>query len=242
MDEGTSDTNTTTGETMAFQLPELPYALDDLEPHLSRRTLALHHGKHHRGYIDKLNGLVEGTGYADRELREVVQETCGHADLAAIFNNAAQAWNHAFFWLGMTPRGGGAPIGELALALERDFGDVEGFKRAFREAALGHFGAGWAWLVIDAGHLVITTTSNADTPVARGLQPLLTLDVWEHAYYLDHQNDRGAFIDAWLQHLVNWEFAAANFEDAGEGNWKANRYREVREAFAESGLAERASQ
>lgn len=225
---------------MAFQLPELPYALDALEPHMSRRTLALHHGKHHQGYIDKLNALVEGTDYVDRELREVVQETCGHADLTAIFNNAAQSWNHAFFWLSMAPRGGGAPVGELALALERDFGDVESFAAEFKQAALAQFGAGWAWLVIDSGHLRITTTSNADTPVAHGLQPLLAIDVWEHAYYLDHQNERGAFVQTWLEHLVNWEFAAANFEDAGEGNWKANRYREVREAFAESGLGDQA--
>jgi len=223
---------------MAFQLPELPYALDDLEPHMSRRTLTLHHGKHHQGYIDKLNALVEGTAYADRELREVVQETCGQPDLSAVFNNAAQAWNHAFFWLSMAPRGGGAPEGELALRLERDFGDLATFKQRFKEAALGQFGAGWAWLVIDGGRLCITTTSNADTPIAHGLQPLLAIDVWEHAYYLDHQNDRGAFVDASLEHLVNWEFAAANFEDAGEGNWKANRYREVREAFADSGLGE----
>ena len=223
---------------MAFQLPELPYALDALEPHMSRRTLALHHGKHHKGYIDKLNGLVEGTSYADRELREIVQETCGQSDLGAVFNNAAQAWNHAFFWLSMTPRGGGGPEGELALRLERDFGDVDAFAGQFKEAALGQFGAGWAWLVIDAGRLRITTTSNADTPVAHGMQPLLTIDVWEHAYYLDHQNERGAYVDTWLANLVNWEFAAANFEDAGEGNWKANRYREVREAFAESGLGE----
>jgi Fe-Mn family superoxide dismutase len=224
---------------MAFQLPELPYALDDLEPHISRRTLALHHGKHHRGYVDKLNGLVEGTDWAERELREVVQETCGKPELASVFNNAAQVWNHSFFWLSMNPQGGGAPEGEMALRIEREFGDVESFRRNFREAALGQFGAGWAWLVLDAGMLRITTTSNADTPVAHGLQPLLAIDVWEHAYYLDHQNDRAAYVDAWLDNLVNWEFASVNFEDAGEGNWKANRYREVREAFAESGLGDR---
>lgn len=224
---------------MAFQLPELPFALDALEPHISRRTVAFHHDKHHRGYVDRLNELVEGTAWAERELREVVQETCGKPDFAPVFDNAAQVWNHSFFWHCMTPRGGGAPEGELGLRLEREFGDIEGFRRCFREAALGQFGAGWAWLVLDAGMLRITTTSNADTPVAHGLQPLLAIDVWEHAYYLDHQNDRAAYVDAWLDDLVNWEFASANFEDAGEGNWKANRYREVREAFAESGLADR---
>lgn len=223
---------------MAFHLPELLFAQDDLEPHMSRRTLALHHGKHHQGYVDKLNGLVDGTDWADRELREVIQETAGKPELAAVFNNAAQAWNHSFFWLCLTPRGGGVPEGELGLRIAREFGDVETFRTQFRQAALGQFGSGWVWLVLDAGRLSITTTSNADTPVAHGLHPLLVVDVWEHAYYLDHQNDRGAYVDAFLDHLVNWDFASANFEDAGEGNWKANRYSEVREAFDESGLGD----
>lgn len=225
-------------ETLAFQLPELPFALDDLEPHMSRRTLAVHHGKHHKAYIDKLNAATEGTDWEERELREVVQESYGKPELTAVFNNAAQAWNHAFFWHCLTPQGGGRPDpdGDLAQRMERDLGGFDGFRRRFKEAAVGQFGAGWAWLVADAGRVDVVATSNAETPIAHGLQPLLTIDVWEHAYYLDHLNDRSAYVDGFLDNLVNWDFAAGNLEDAGEGHWKADIYREIREAFAASGL------
>ena len=221
---------------MAFQLPELPFDLDDLEPHMSRRTLALHHGKHHKSYIDKLNAATDGTDWQERELRDVVQESHGNPELTAIFNNAAQAWNHAFFWHCLTPRGGGRPEGDLAGRIDRDFDGFDGFRKRLRQVATGQFGAGWAWLVTDAGRLDIVATGNADTPIAHGLQPLLTIDVWEHAYYLDYQNDRAAYVDVVLDHLVNWEFVARNLEDGGEGHWKADRYREVQELFAASGL------
>jgi Fe-Mn family superoxide dismutase len=190
---------------MSFRLPALPYAKDALAPHMSAETLEYHHGKHHNAYVNKLNALVAGTPDEGKSLEAIVRSADG-----VLFNQAAQAWNHTFFWNSMRPKGGGAPSGALGEALEGDLGGIDGFRQAFAEAAGSHFGSGWAWLVDNGGKLEITTTSDADNPLRHGGKPLLTLDVWEHAYYIDYRNARPAFIAAFLDHLVNWDFAAAN--------------------------------
>jgi Fe-Mn family superoxide dismutase len=199
---------------MPFQLPPLPYALEALEPHVSARTMSFHHGKHHAAYVKKLNELVQGTPLAERSLEEIVRATSGDASRRAIFNNAAQSWNHAFFWKCMRPRGGGAPSGELRAAVDAAFGSVEAFKKEFAEAAVAQFGTGWAWLTSKDGRLAVRATEDAETPLTEGATPLLTLDVWEHAYYLDYQNRRPDFVEAFLDHLVDWEFASDNFARA----------------------------
>ncbi len=197
---------------MSFELPGLPYGPDALEPHVSARTLEFHYGKHHRGYIDKLNKAIEGSDYAGLSLEEVVKRSAAAGE-TGIFNNAAQSWNHEFLWHSMSPNGGGKPAGEMANLIEQSFGGLEKFHQRFTEAATGQFGSGWTWLVQDAsGALKILGTANADTPLTGEAAPLLTLDVWEHAYYLDYQNDRGGYIGTFLDHLVNWEFAARNLE------------------------------
>jgi Fe-Mn family superoxide dismutase len=200
-------------ETAPFSLPPLPYAQDALAPHISARTMTFHYGKHHQGYVNKVNAQVENTRYAGRSLQEIIQETAEKKDpgLAAIFNNAAQVWNHTFYWKSMTPGGGGTPKGDLLKKIESDFGNFSNFRTAFGETAASQFGSGWAWLVLDGGALKIEKTANADTPLAYGHVPLLTIDVWEHAYYLDYQNRRAEYIKAWLDHLANWEFATENF-------------------------------
>jgi Fe-Mn family superoxide dismutase len=195
---------------LAFELPDLAFDIDALEPWMSRRTLELHHGRHHAGYVKKLNGLIEGTKWESTSLDDIVRGTYGDEGAKAIFNNAAQDWNHGFFWRSMSPDGGGEPGGDLAARLAEDFGSLDGFRAAFKEAAAGLFGSGWTWLVADGDKLEIAATQNAVTPIVDGKRPLLTLDVWEHAYYVDYQNDRGGFIDAFLEHLVNWSFAADN--------------------------------
>jgi Fe-Mn family superoxide dismutase len=196
----------------SFVLPELPYEENALEPVISARTLSFHHGKHHAGYVTKLNQLVEGSIYAGRPLDEVVKKSAEGPAAKMVFNNAAQAWNHDFYWRSMRPRGGGTPGGPLRDAIGRDFGGVSEFRAAFAKAAAGEFGSGWAWLVADkGGTLKIAATDDADTPIARGEMPLLTIDVWEHAYYLDYQNRRPDYIAAWLDNLINWEFAEVNF-------------------------------
>ncbi len=197
-------------EHLAFELPVLPYDLDALEPWMSKRTLELHHGRHHAGYVKKLNGLIEDTPWESKALAEIVCGAYGDDANQGLFNNAAQDWNHSFFWQSMTPDGGGDPAGDLAARLAKDFGSVDDFRTAFKTAAAGLFGSGWTWLVDDGGTLKITTTADAVTPIVDGQRPLLTLDVWEHAYYVDYQNDRAGFIDAFLEHLVNWSFAADN--------------------------------
>ncbi len=196
----------------SFTLPELPYGENALEPVISARTLSFHHGKHHAGYVEKLNELIEGSPYAGRPLDEVVTRSAKDPAAKAIFNNAAQAWNHDFYWRSMQPKGGGTPGSTLRDAIERDIGGLAEFRTAFAKAAAGEFGSGWAWLVADKDRkLKIATTDDADTPIVRGDTPLLTIDVWEHAYYLDYQNRRPDYIAAWLDKLINWEFAEKNF-------------------------------
>ncbi|WP_420348063.1 superoxide dismutase [Pelagibius sp.] len=193
---------------MAFELPSLPYAQDALEPHYSANTLSFHHGKHHAAYVNKLNELIAGTADEGKTLEEIIASSTG-----GLFNQAAQVWNHTFFWNSMKPGGGGAPDGALAQAIDAAFGSLDAFKEQFKAAGVGQFGSGWVWLVKDNGGLKIVTSANAETPLTNGQTPLLTCDVWEHAYYLDYQNRRPDFIQSFLDNLVNWEFAAANFED-----------------------------
>jgi Fe-Mn family superoxide dismutase len=193
---------------MSFELPPLDYAYDALEPHISAHTMELHHDKHHGKYVAKTNELVEGGPLAKLSLEEIMRKTADDSSRRPIFNNAAQSWNHAFFWNCMKPKGGGAPSGPLAERLKASFGGHDKFRQAFLEAATGEFGSGWAWLVQSGEKLEVLSTSDADNPLLRGKVPLLTCDVWEHAYYLDYQNKREAFVQAFLDQLANWEFAA----------------------------------
>ena len=190
---------------MAFELPPLPYRKDALAPHMSEQTLEFHYGKHHQTYVDTLNKLVDGTDDAHKSLEEIILS----AEPGPLFNNAAQTWNHTFFWSCMTP-GGGDPDGELSTALEQSFGSVDDFKQTFTDQAKTLFGSGWTWLAKGDDGLEIIQTKDADLPLKHGKTALLTLDVWEHAYYLDFQNARPAYIETWLENLVNWEFAASN--------------------------------
>ena len=197
---------------MAFTLPPLPYAANALEPHISQRTLEFHHGKHHDTYVKKLNELIEGKPYAKLSLEDIVLQTAAKREERAIFNNAAQVWNHTFFWNCMQPNGGGEPRGEISKRLGASFGGD--FRRKFTEAAVGQFGSGWAWLVLKNGKIDIVTTPDAFNPLISGDAPLLTCDVWEHAYYLDYQNRRQAFVEAFLDHLVNWDFVSKQLTEA----------------------------
>jgi len=194
---------------MSFTLPALDYSKDALVPYMSAETFEYHYGKHHQGYISKLNASVDGTKYASMSLEDIIL----HGE-AKDFNNAAQTWNHNFFWKCLKPGGGGAPTGDLAAAIARDFGSFEAFKAQFAATAAGQFGSGWGWLVADHGALKITSTSNADLPLKHGQTALFTVDVWEHAYYIDYRNDRAKFIGAVVDHLANWDFAAANLKHA----------------------------
>jgi superoxide dismutase, Fe-Mn family len=197
-----------------FTLPKLPYAEDALEPHISAETLALHHGKHHKTYIDTLNKLLEGDALAELPLVEVIHESHGFAARHTIFNNAAQSWNHDFFWKSMKPDGGGPPTGDLKVLIEKDIGSADVFAKKFSEAAAKHFGSGWVWLVATDGEVGIITTHDADLPPVHGRTALLCCDLWEHAYYLDYQNRRADFVTAFLDHLANWDFANANLAAA----------------------------
>ncbi|MFB2881767.1 superoxide dismutase [Floridanema aerugineum] len=197
---------------MSYQIP-LPYADNALEPYMSANTFSFHYGKHHAAYVTNLNKLIEGTELADKPLEEIVV-TSFKEGKTPIFNNAGQVWNHNFFWQSMKPGGGGTPSGVLADKINADFGSFDKFKEEFKNAAATQFGSGWAWLVVDNGTLKVTKTPNAENPVVHGQTPLLTLDVWEHAYYLDYQNLRPKFIDTFLESLVNWDFAAENFSKA----------------------------
>ena len=192
---------------MAINLPELPYSKDALEPHISANTLDFHYGKHHAGYVTKLNAAIEGTPNAEKSLEEIVMSSEG-----GLFNNAAQTWNHTFYWNSLSPKGGGAPVGKIADAINASFGSFENFKAEFSDAAATQFGSGWAWLVQKQdGSLAVTKTGNAECPLTDGVTPILTFDVWEHAYYLDYQNRRPDYIAAFWN-LVNWEFANSNLK------------------------------
>jgi len=199
---------------MAVQLPNLPYAENALEPHYSAKTISFHYGKHHKAYVDNLNKLVAGTPLEGKTLEEVVVASAGDSSRSGMFNNAAQVWNHTFFWNCMKPSGGGRPKGDLAQQIDQAFGSYEKFADQFKATAVGRFGSGWGWLVLDGGTLKIVSTANADTPMASKQTALLTVDVWEHAYYLDYQNRRPDFVQAFLDHLVNWDFVAANLAKA----------------------------
>lgn len=196
-----------TGTMTGFQQEPLPYPENALEPHMSARTLSFHYGKHHKTYVETLNKLVAGTEWEDAALEDVVVESAGLEDKKAVFNNAAQAWNHTFFWQCMKPQGGGRPSGMLLERIEEAFGSFEEFKTAFLNAATTQFGSGYAWLVQDGDELRVIKTANADNPLAHGQTALLGCDVWEHAYYLDYQNRRKDFVQVFLDHLANWEFA-----------------------------------
>jgi Fe-Mn family superoxide dismutase len=199
---------------MAHTLPALPYGLDALEPHISSSTLEFHHGKHHAGYVTNLNNLVAGTDLEGKSLEETVQAVAGDAGKAGVFNNAAQVWNHSFYWQCMKPGGGDRPTGALADKINSDFGSFEAFVEQFKTAGATQFGSGWVWLVLDGGTLKVTKTANADLPLAHGQTALLTMDVWEHAYYLDYQNRRPDYMTTYLEKLVNWDFVAANLAAA----------------------------
>jgi len=192
---------------MAFTLPPLPYDKTALAPHISAETLEYHHGKHHKAYVDNLNKLVEGKPEANKSLEDIIKSSEG-----GVFNNAAQIWNHTFYWSSMKPSGGGQPTGDLAQAITRDFGSYEKFAEEFTTAGTTQFGSGWAWLVLDKGKLAVTKTPNADLPMKHGQKALLTMDVWEHAYYIDFRNARPKYIETFLKHLANWDFALENLK------------------------------
>ena len=197
-----------------FALPPLPYADTALAPVISAQTISFHYGKHHKAYVDNLNKLVPGTDLEGRSLEEIIVATAGKADRAGIFNNAAQVWNHTFYWNCFKPNGGGAPTGALAAKIDAAFGSFDNFKKEFANAALTQFGSGWAWLVAEGDAVKIVKTGNAEVPFTKGQKPLLTIDVWEHAYYLDYQNRRADYANALIDKLVNWDFAAANLAKA----------------------------
>ncbi len=191
---------------MAIELPPLPWADDALEPHISARTISFHYGKHHAAYVNNLNKAISGSDLEGRSLEDIITSSSG-----GVFNNAAQVWNHTFYWNSMSPGGGGQPSGDIGAAIDASFGSYDAFRDQFATAAATQFGSGWAWLVRnDDGGLEIMQTANADLPLAHGRTALLTIDVWEHAYYLDYQNLRPKYIETYLDHLVNWEFAASN--------------------------------
>ena len=191
-------------------LPALPYAESALAPVISAHTLSFHYGKHHKGYVDNLNKLIAGTEYADLPLEKIITAVAGKADKAAIFNNAAQIWNHTFFWHSLSAKGGGEPPASLKQKIEADFGSVDACKKELAGAALSQFGSGWAWLVLDGNKLKTMKTANAETPLTSGVKPLITIDVWEHAYYLDYQNRRADYVNAVLEKLLNWDAALQN--------------------------------
>jgi Fe-Mn family superoxide dismutase len=196
---------------MTFELPLLPWADNALEPTISAKTISFHYGKHHKAYVDNLNKMVAGTDLESKSLEDIIKATANDTSKTGVFNNAAQVWNHTFFWHCMKP-GGGKPSGKIAERIEETFGTYEKFAEQFKAAAVGRFGSGWAWLIDDGGTLKIISTPNADNPLAHGQKALLTVDVWEHAYYLDFQNRRPDFVQAFLDHLVNWEFVAKNLK------------------------------
>lgn len=194
---------------MPIILPDLPYARNALEPYIGARTMEFHHDKHHKAYVDNGNKLIAGTPLENESMESIIMKVAGQNDKMAIFNNVGQAWNHTFFWQCMKPGGGGQPTGEIAERIKRDFGGHEKFAEEFKNAGATQFGSGWAWLVVDNGKLAVMKTPNADNPIAHNLKPLLGIDVWEHAYYLDYQNRRPDYLAAFVEHLINWDFVNA---------------------------------
>ena len=191
-------------------LPPLPYAENALEPIITAKTMSFHYGKHHKAYVDNLNKLVAGTDFASLSLDKIITSTAGKLENTAIFNNAAQSWNHSFYWNSLTPKGGGEPPDALKQKIEASFGSVDSCKKELASTAVSQFGSGWAWLVLDGTLLKVVKTANADIPMTKGLTPVLVIDVWEHAYYLDYQNRRADYVNAVLDKLINWEFALQN--------------------------------
>ena len=200
----------TTEAAAVHVLPPLPYAENALDPVVSANTIGFHYGKHHKGYVDTLNKLIAGTPLADLSLEKIIAATAGKADKVAIFDDAAQAWNHTFYWRSLRPKGGGAPPAELLKRIEASFGNLEACKKELATAATTQFGSGWAWLVLEDDKLKVVKTGDAETPLTKSMKPLLTIDVWEHAYYLDYQNRRADYAKAVLDKLINWGFAAEN--------------------------------
>ncbi|TVQ59894.1 MAG: superoxide dismutase [Spirulina sp. DLM2.Bin59] len=199
---------------MAYTLPALPYDYTALEPYITKSTLEFHHDKHHAAYVSKYNDAVAGTEYDGQPIEAVIKAIAGNPDKAGLFNNAAQSWNHSFYWQCMKPNGGGTPTGALADKITADFGSFDKFVEAFKTAGATQFGSGWAWLVLENGTLKVTKTGNADLPLVHGQTALLTMDVWEHAYYLDYQNKRPDYINTFVTQLINWDFVASNFAAA----------------------------
>jgi Fe-Mn family superoxide dismutase len=204
--------NTAAVLSQPIAFPPLPYDQGALAPVISANTLSFHYGKHHKTYVDTLNKLIVGTEFADMPLEKIVKASSGHAEQTAIFNNAAQAWNHAFYWKSLRPKGGGEPPAALKRMMDNSFGGVDACKKELSKAAVGQFGSGWAWLALNGDKLEILKTPDAKTPLTGGPKPLLTIDVWEHAYYLDYQNRRVDYVNALIDKLANWEFAAKNLE------------------------------
>jgi Fe-Mn family superoxide dismutase len=194
----------------SITLPPLPFADNALDPVISAHTLSFHYGKHHKAYVDNLNKMIAGTPLEGQSLEKIILEVAGKADKAGVFNNAAQIWNHTFYWNSLKPNGGGAPPAALAKLIERDFGSLDALKKELATAATTQFGSGWAWLAADNGKLIVSKTSNAELPMTKGQKALLTIDVWEHAYYLDYQNRRPDYANAVIDKLLNWQFAADN--------------------------------
>lgn len=195
-----------------IELPQLPYEKNALAPHISENTINFHYGKHHQAYVTNLNNLIAGTDLEGKSLEEIIKISAADKTKAGIFNNAAQVWNHTFYWNSMKPNGGGKPSADLLKIIEADFGSFEDFVKEFKNAGTTQFGSGWAWLVLENGKLKVTKTGNAETPLTTNAKPLMTMDVWEHAYYLDFQNARPSYIDTFLVHLVNWDFVAKNLK------------------------------
>src|SRR5688572_27789965 len=212
MDDGSMSTSALSSrpDAVPFVLPALPFADDALAPAITAKTLSFHHGRHHQAYVDNLNRLVARTKYADMTLEAVIADSVGRPDQTAIFHNAAQHWNHSFHWRSLRPGGGGEPPNALKLMIEASFGSVAACRRAFAGVANAHFGSGWAWLVLDGGRLRVVTTADAGQPSKPGVKPLLAIDLWEHAYYLDHQHRRAVYVEAVIDGLIDWEFAMQN--------------------------------
>lgn len=199
---------------MAVTLPELPYGKNELEPYISSKTLEFHYGKHHQAYVTNTNNLIQNTPLEKADLETIIKESANDNSKIGIFNNSAQVWNHTFYWHSIKPKGGGEPPKSLLDKIVADFGSFENFKNEFKQAAATQFGSGWAWLVLDPSDkkLKVLKTPNAETPITKGLKPLITIDVWEHAYYLDYQNRRPDYIDTFINYLINWDFALKNYE------------------------------